>query len=99
MKHKRKFTIKVSNNNFYVREIYKNAEGYFCIITKNIEHAKKWGYKKSCEKNLNKLKYELDPRKKKFKTYKLSIIEVTDLKLLRYIKILKMCKDENKKRR
>lgn len=92
MKHKRKFTIKVGNDNFYIREIYKNTHGYFCIITKNMEYAKKWGYKKNCEKNLNKLKYNLDSRKKKFKTFKLSIFEITDLKILRYIKILRLNK-------
>lgn len=92
MRHKRKFTIKIGNNNFYVREIYKNTHGYFCIITQKLENAKKWIYKKNCEKNLNKLKNELDPRRKKFKTFDLNIIEVTDIRFLRNIKILKINK-------
>lgn len=92
---KRKFIIEVIKNDKvygYIKYIYKNNIGTFYEITFKKEKAKFWKYKKNCEKYLLNIKDNLDPTKKSLKKYTYNIIEVTDDKILRKIKLEKLNK-------
>jgi hypothetical protein len=97
MVHKRIFVIKVENStvilrDHYVKKIYKNTIGIYYTRTGFIEIAKKWKYKRNCEKFIEKLKEELDPTKPLLKTDTLEIVEITDKQVLRGIKLKKLKK-------
>lgn len=98
MTHKRLFAIEIEEPKSYIKEIYKTSIGYFCLRTNKVENAKKWKYKKNCENRLIIFLNNLDPTKDHLKLYKFEIIEVTDNKILRSIKLKKLNKNENKSR-
>jgi hypothetical protein len=97
MKYQRTFIIEIvenliSNKKMYVWLIFKNILGYFYLKTYNIEKAKQWKYKKNCEKIIDRLYLYVDPTKKSLKANKYQMVEITDKKILRYIKLKKIRK-------
>lgn len=96
MKYHRKFVLKISNVSLdcYVKEIYKNAIGYYYVITYNVKSAKTWRYKKTCENNMIILQTKLNPTKNELKKYTFEIIEITDNQTLRGIKLNKIKRNE-----
>lgn len=96
MKTKRKFIIKVTpiDNTIvkkYIKYIIKNFLGYSLQTTLKKEKAHIWSYKKSCEKIIKKIKTEADPTKIHM-SYNYEIIEITDQKIIRKIKLKKLKK-------
>ena len=98
MEYKRLFIIEIEEPKSYIKEIYKTSMGYFCIKTRKIINAKKWKYKKNCDNSLLNFLKNLDPTKDYLKNYKFKIIEITDTKILRNLKLKKLNKNENKSR-
>ena len=92
MEYKRLFIIEIEEPKSYIKEIYKTSMGYFCIRTSKIKNAKKWKYKKNCESSLYNFSNNLDPTKI-LKHYKFKIIEITDSKILRTLKLKKINKN------
>jgi hypothetical protein len=95
MKYDRKFIIKLIDNNKeygYVKDIFKSSIGFFYEITFKIENAKIWKYRKNCQSSIKSLENHLDPTKKKLKKYKYDIIDITDNRVLRSIKLNKINK-------
>jgi len=96
MEHKRKFIIKVSIDNlksYYIKKIYRNSIGYWYIRTTKIEKSKIWKFKKNCQNTIDRIQKNIDTTKlKNFKDDILEIIEITDNKTLRNIKLKKLNK-------
>ena len=91
----RKFIIKVIKSETeygYIKYIYENSIGYFYQMTHKIENAKFWKYEKNCRNNIEKIQEKLDPTKKNLKKYSYDILEITDDKILRKIKLEKLNK-------
>lgn len=86
MKIKRTFVIAVENGSYIINS-YKNESGYFYLRTRKINHAKTWRYKKSCENVILDIMKFPDPSKKYISLLSLSIMETTDNKILRYMKL------------
>lgn len=90
----RKFIIKIIsqryNTDLYVKKVTSNFIGYYFSSCKNIKNAKTWKYRKSCEKNIKLITEKLDPTKPNLKNLKFEIIEITELKILRNIKLKKL---------
>ncbi|MCK9415556.1 hypothetical protein M0Q97_02725 [Candidatus Dojkabacteria bacterium] len=91
MKGERLFVIKTidesKNINEYVKNFTSNFTGYFFTRTKNIKKAHQWKYKKSCENAITLLTTKLNPTKLGLKNYKFEIVEITDIRILRKIKL------------
>lgn len=97
MEGKRQFVIKVYSNNKYeycIKNIYGNGLGYSFSLTINKEKIKIWTIKKNCEKAIEKLENYLDPNKTNLHKYKFEMIEITDNKVLRSLKLKKLKKYE-----
>lgn len=93
MKSERDFIIKLSsvsgNTLGYIKTFNKTSLGYIHTITLKINKANVWKYKKCCEKALQSLINNPDPTKNKFyiENFKFDIIEITDVKKLRKLKL------------
>lgn len=96
MKSERLFVIKAidesKNINEYIKNFTSNFIGYFFIKTKNIEKAQKWKYKKNCENVITLLTTKFNPTKFDLKNYKFEIVEITDIRILRKIKLKRINK-------
>ena len=98
MKIQRKFIIKLKSTespdliDSYVKDIFRNSIGVFFEVTRIIENAKEWKYKRNCEKSINLLETKLDSTKLKLKQYNFQLLEITDNKILRNIKLSKIKK-------
>jgi len=98
MKYDRKFIIKLLYDDKeygYIKDIFKNSIGFFYEITLKVENAKIWKYKKNCESSIKILEDHLDPTKMKLKKYTYKVIDITDNRVLRTIKLNKINKNEN----
>jgi hypothetical protein len=92
---KRKFIVELLKNgksHGFIKYVYKNSIGVFYEITFKKEKAKIWRYKKNCQKSIDIIEKFLDPTKKSLKKYKYNIIEITESKELRKIKLKKLNK-------
>ena len=91
MKSERLFVIKAidesKNINEYIKNFTSNFTGYFFTRTRNIQKAQQWKYKKSCENAIILLTTNLNPTKLGLKNYKFEIVEITDIRILRKIKL------------
>lgn len=100
MKSERLFVIKAidesKNINEYIKNYTSNFTGYFFTKTKNVQKAQQWKYKKSCENVIILLTTNLNPTKLGLKNYKFEIVEITDIRILRKIKLKKINKLRNK---
>ncbi len=97
MEERRQFVIKVYSNLKYeycIKNIYGNRLGYSFSLTINKESIKIWTIKKNCEKALEKLEKYLDPNKTNLVKYTFEIVEITDKKVLRSLKLKKLKKYE-----
>lgn len=101
MKSERLFIIKAidesTNVDEYIKKFTSNFSGYFFTKTKNIKNAQQWKYKKNCERVIILLTTQLNPTKydlKKYKTFE--ILEVTDIRTLRKLKLKRINKLRNK---
>lgn len=96
MKSERLFIIKTidesKNINEYIKNFTSNFTGYFFTSTRNIQKAQQWKYKKNCENVIKLLTTKLNPTKLSLKNYKFEIIEITDIRILRKIKLKKINK-------
>jgi len=100
MKYQRKFIIKIiinlpwHNENSYVKDFIKNSIGYYHLSTHNLENAKIWRYRKTCENSINMVLSKHDPTKNimYFSKDSFEIIEITDNQTLRSIKLNKINK-------
>lgn len=76
------------NSYRFLHKITKTVLGYSKLRTKDIEKAKVWKYKKSCEKIVIKLiQY---PCRNERTIYEYEIVEITDIQILRKIKLKKI---------
>ena len=98
---KRTFVIEIFNNKIgktdlilYIKTIYKTGIGYSLLRTTNLDKAKKWKYRKSCENVIENLTNKSDPTISILKKYTYKITEITDNQTLRNIK-LKKIKNKN----
>jgi hypothetical protein len=87
----RKFIIKIflpDNSYKFLHNVRNTSLGYSKLKTKYIEKAKVWKYKKSCEKIVVKLiQY---PYRNEKTIYEYEIVEITDIQILRKIKLQKL---------
>lgn len=99
--NKRQFVIKVYSNLKYeycIKNIYGSRLGYSFSLTIEKDKIKIWTIKKNCEKAIEKIERYLDPEKIKLKKYTFEIVEITDKRVLRSLKLKKLNKYEIQKR-
>jgi len=93
MKYQRSFVIAV-NNTSYIVENNKNEYGYFYFRTNILKNAKIWKYKKTCDNIIENILINPDTSKKYInKKNELSVLEITDKKILRFLKLKKINKN------
>jgi len=100
MKYQRKFIIQIIsptdkyyNVNSYIKKVIKNSIGFYYMHTHILENAKVWRYKKTCENSINLFIKNFDATKiENINDYNFQIIEMTDNKTLRRIKLNKINK-------
>ena len=98
---KRQFVIKVYSNSKYeycIKNIYGNRLGYSFSLTIDKEKLKIWTIKKNCEKAIDKIKNYLNPNKTILQKYTFEIVEITDKRVLRSLKLKKLNKYEIQKK-
>lgn len=95
----RKFIISITNNNIirYVKSIYGNRLGFYCSTTKYKEKAKIWRSKKTCQNAIIRILKYGDPTIRGLMSgiNTFEVLEITDIKDLRYIKLKKLNTKKN----